>query len=42
MTLRDPLMLAFFATIGLNANLASLRKGDALLASSWSSWSDYC
>lgn len=34
MTLRDPLMLAFFATIGLNANLASLRKGDALLASS--------
>ncbi|MFA3951072.1 sodium/glutamate symporter [Salmonella enterica subsp. enterica serovar Dublin] len=27
MTLRDPLMLAFFATIGLNANLASLRKG---------------
>lgn len=35
MTLRDPLMLAFFATIGLNANLASLRKGDALLASSW-------
>lgn len=34
MTLRDPLMLAFFATIGLNANLASLRKGDASLASS--------
>lgn len=27
MTLRDPLMLAFFATIGLNANIASLRKG---------------
>ena len=25
--LRDPLMLAFFATIGLNANLASLRAG---------------
>lgn len=27
MTLRDPLMLAFFATIGLNANIASLRAG---------------
>ncbi|MEX3020533.1 sodium/glutamate symporter [Kluyvera sp. STS39-E] len=27
MTLKDPLMLAFFATIGLNANIASLRKG---------------
>lgn len=27
MSLRDPLMLAFFATIGLNANLASLRAG---------------
>ncbi len=27
MSLRDPLMLAFFATIGLNANLASLRSG---------------
>ncbi len=41
MTLRDPLMLAFFATIGLNANLASLRKGTRC----WrlrSSWSDYC
>lgn len=25
MSLKDPLMLAFFATIGLNANLASLR-----------------
>lgn len=25
MSLRDPLMLAFFATIGLNANIASLR-----------------
>ncbi|PLK90444.1 sodium/glutamate symporter, partial [Klebsiella pneumoniae] len=24
MSLKDPLMLAFFATIGLNANLASL------------------
>lgn len=27
MSLRDPLMLAFFATIGLNANIASLRAG---------------
>lgn len=27
MSLKDPLMLAFFATIGLNANIASLRKG---------------
>ncbi len=27
MSLRDPLMLAFFATIGLNANLSSLRAG---------------
>ncbi|MBU9815304.1 sodium/glutamate symporter [Rahnella sp. C60] len=27
MSLKEPLMLAFFATIGLNANLASLRKG---------------
>ncbi|MCT4707506.1 sodium/glutamate symporter [Enterobacteriaceae bacterium H11S18] len=27
MTLKDPLMLAFFATIGLNANLSSLRAG---------------
>lgn len=27
MSLKDPLMLAFFATIGLNANLASLRSG---------------
>ena len=27
MSLKDPLMLAFFATIGLNANLASLRAG---------------
>ncbi|HCQ0566649.1 TPA: sodium/glutamate symporter [Escherichia coli] len=26
-SLRDPLMLAFFATIGLNANIASLRAG---------------
>lgn len=30
MTLKEPLMLAFFATIGLNANLASLRAGGAL------------
>lgn len=27
MGLKDPLMLAFFATIGLNANIASLRSG---------------
>lgn len=27
MSLKDPLMLAFFATIGLNANIASLRNG---------------
>lgn len=27
MSLKDPLMLAFFATIGLNANLSSLRAG---------------
>ncbi|AEX54233.1 sodium/glutamate symport protein [Rahnella aquatilis CIP 78.65 = ATCC 33071] len=27
MSLKEPLMLAFFATIGLNANLASLRAG---------------
>ncbi|PHP46586.1 sodium/glutamate symporter, partial [Salmonella enterica subsp. enterica serovar Dublin] len=27
LTLRDPLMLAFFAMIALNANLDSLRKG---------------
>ena len=27
MGLKDPLMLAFFATIGLNANIASLRAG---------------
>lgn len=27
MSLKDPLMLAFFATIGLNANIASLRAG---------------
>lgn len=26
-SLKEPLMLAFFATIGLNANLASLRSG---------------
>ncbi|MBJ3816031.1 sodium/glutamate symporter [Shimwellia pseudoproteus] len=32
MSLRDPLMLAFFATIGLNANLASLRAGGKYLA----------
>lgn len=31
MSLRDPLMLAFFATIGLNANLASLRAGGKML-----------
>ncbi|GAB81773.1 sodium/glutamate symporter [Shimwellia blattae] len=32
MSLRDPLMLAFFATIGLNANLSSLRAGGRYLA----------
>ncbi|AWK15206.1 sodium/glutamate symporter [Candidatus Fukatsuia symbiotica] len=31
MSLKDPLMLTFFATIGLNANLASLRHGGRLL-----------
>ncbi len=31
MSLKDPLMLAFFATIGLNANLASLRAGGKML-----------
>ena len=31
MTLKEPLMLAFFATIGLNANLASLRAGGKVL-----------
>ena len=31
MSLKDPLMLAFFATIGLNANLASLRAGGKVL-----------
>lgn len=31
MSLRDPLMLAFFATIGLNANLSSLRAGGKYL-----------
>jgi len=31
MSLRDPLMLAFFATIGLNANLARLRAGGKAL-----------
>jgi len=32
MSLKEPLMLAFFATIGLNANLASLRAGGKALA----------
>lgn len=31
-TLQAPLMLSFFATIGLNANIASLRKGGRTLA----------
>ncbi len=31
MSLKDPLMLAFFATIGLNANLARLRAGGKVL-----------
>ncbi|AJI84588.1 Glutamate:Na+ symporter%2C ESS family [Yersinia enterocolitica] len=30
-SLRDPLMLIFFASIGLNANLASLRAGGKVL-----------
>lgn len=30
--IRDPLMLAFFATVGLNANLAKLKKGGKVLA----------
>lgn len=33
MTLKDPLMLAFFASIGLNANFASLRRGGKVVAS---------
>ncbi|WP_226573676.1 sodium/glutamate symporter [Mangrovibacter yixingensis] len=32
MSLKDPLMLAFFATIGLNANIASLRSGGKVLS----------
>lgn len=32
MSLKDPLMLAFFATIGLNANLAGLRAGGKALS----------
>ncbi|CNF11804.1 sodium/glutamate symporter [Yersinia nurmii] len=32
MSLKDPLMLTFFATIGLNANLASLRAGGKALS----------
>ncbi|WP_434777283.1 sodium/glutamate symporter [Neisseria sp. Ec49-e6-T10] len=31
MSLRDPLMLAFFASIGLNANIASLKSGGKAL-----------
>ena len=31
MGLKDPLMLAFFATIGLNANIASLSSGGRIL-----------
>lgn len=31
LSLKDPLMLAFFATIGLNANLASLKAGGKAL-----------
>ena len=31
MSLKDPLMLAFFATIGLNANLSRLRAGGKAL-----------
>ncbi|MDR0218125.1 MAG: sodium/glutamate symporter [Enterobacteriaceae bacterium] len=31
LSLKDPLMLAFFATIGLNANLSSLRAGGKAL-----------
>ncbi|MEX0444626.1 sodium/glutamate symporter [Xenorhabdus sp. SGI246] len=32
LSLKDPLMLAFFATVGLNANLASLKAGGRSLA----------
>ncbi|MBC8946434.1 MULTISPECIES: sodium/glutamate symporter [Xenorhabdus] len=32
LSLKDPLMLAFFATVGLNANLASLKAGGKSLA----------
>lgn len=32
-TLKDPFMLAFFASIGLNANFASLRRGGSYLVS---------
>ncbi len=32
MSLKDPLMLTFFATIGLNANLSSLRAGGKALS----------
>ena len=35
-SLQAPLMLAFFATIGLNADFASLKKAGAWSASSWS------
>ncbi|SUH34004.1 glutamate permease [Salmonella enterica subsp. enterica] len=42
MTLRDPLMLAFSRRSALTLTLPACARGDALLASSWSSWSDYC
>ena len=38
MSLKDPLMLAFFATIGLNANLASLRAGGKVLGTFLICW----
>ena len=42
MGLKDPLMLAFFATIGLNANIASLRAGGKWWALSLSSLLGCC
>ena len=42
MSLKDPLMLAFFATIGLNANLASLRSGGKVHTHAALSWAGLC
>jgi len=43
-TLSPPLMLAFFACIGLNADLASLRRGDVpcCIFSAWCSAFLFC